>query len=59
MQNNQTAMQANVNLLETKRKETEAINAKYDEDKRRFAELEKAGATTSAAPVAAAPASKR
>jgi hypothetical protein len=59
MQNNQTAMQANVNLLETKRKETEVINAKYDEDKRRFAELEKAGATTSAAPVAAAPALKR
>ena len=34
-------LQAQENLLATKQKEVEAINAKYDEDKRRFAELTK------------------
>jgi hypothetical protein len=59
LQNNETALKANTELLETKRRETAAINAKYDEDKRRYAELVKAGAATPAAPVAAVPAQKR
>ena len=34
-------IQAQENLLAAKRKEVEGINAKYDEDKRRFAEVTK------------------
>jgi hypothetical protein len=34
-------LQAQENLLATKQKEVEAINAKYDEDKKRFADLTK------------------
>ncbi len=52
LQNNQSALKATSELLEAKRKETAAINARYDEDKRRFLELTKAGAvpTTAATP---------
>ena len=56
VQSNELALKANTDLLEAKRKETTAINAKYDEDKRRYAELVKSGVATPAAPVAAAPA---
>ena len=55
MQNNDTALKANTDLLEAKRRDTATIKAKYDEDKRRYAELMKSG-TVPAAPVAAAPA---
>jgi hypothetical protein len=46
------AIASQTELLDKKRKEVDAINAKYDEDLRRFRELVKPGA---AAPVAAAP----
>jgi chromosome segregation ATPase len=39
IQNAETDLQSQVNLIEIKKKEVEAINAKYDEDKRRYAEL--------------------
>jgi len=55
VQSNEIALKANTDLLEAKRKETTAINAKYDEDKRRYAELVKSGVATPTAPVAAAP----
>jgi hypothetical protein len=59
VQNNQTALQANTDLLEAKRRETTAINARFDEDKRRYVELVKSGVATPAAPVAAASAAKK
>jgi hypothetical protein len=37
----ETDLKAQENLLELKKKETSAVNAKYDEDKRRFIELTK------------------
>jgi actin-related protein len=54
IQNNQVELKANGDLLDAKRKETAAINAKYDEDKRRYQELSKAGAVATAAPAAQA-----
>ena len=59
VQSNELALKANTDLLESKRRETTAINAKYDEDKRRYVELAKSGVATPAAPVAAVPAQKR
>jgi hypothetical protein len=59
VQSNEIALKANTDLLEAKRRETTTINAKYEEDKRRYAELVKTGAATPAAPVASAPAQKR
>ncbi len=53
VQVNETAIVSHTELLEKKKKEIEGINAKYDEDLRRFRDLAKSGA---AAPVAAAPA---
>jgi hypothetical protein len=52
VQNNQSALKATSELLEAKRKETAAINARYDEDKRRFLELTKAGAVPTGAATA-------
>jgi hypothetical protein len=54
IQNNQVELKAHGDLLDAKRKETAAINAKYDEDKRRYLELSKAGASGKAVPVTAA-----
>ena len=50
IQNNQAEMKAHGDLLDAKRKETASINAKYDEDKRRYLELSKAGTVATAAP---------
>jgi hypothetical protein len=50
IQNNQVEMKAHGDLLDAKRKETVGINAKYDEDKRRYVELSKAGTVAAAAP---------
>ena len=41
MKNAQGELTAQENLLAVKKKEVETINAKYDEDKRRYAELTK------------------
>jgi hypothetical protein len=41
MKNAEVDLQAHENLLAAKRKEVEGVNAKYDEDKRRFSELTK------------------
>ncbi|HSD42687.1 MAG TPA: DUF4124 domain-containing protein [Burkholderiales bacterium] len=54
IQNNQLELKAHGDLLDAKRKETAAINAKYEEDRRRYLELSKAGATGKAVPVTAA-----
>ncbi|MET0679986.1 MAG: DUF4124 domain-containing protein [Burkholderiales bacterium] len=51
IQVNEAAVSSHTELLDKKKKEIEAINAKYDEDLRRYRELVKSGA---AAPVAAA-----
>ena len=51
IQVNEAAIASHTELLDKKKKEIEAINAKYDEDLRRYRELVKSGA---AAPVAAA-----
>jgi hypothetical protein len=48
IQNNQVEMKAHGDLLDAKRKETASINAKYDEDKRRYLELRKAGTVATA-----------
>jgi hypothetical protein len=53
IQTNQVELKAHGELLDAKRKETAAINAKYDEDKRRYVELTRGGATGATAPVAA------
>jgi Domain of unknown function (DUF4124) len=50
IQNNQVEIKAHGDLLDAKRKETVGINAKYDEDKRRYVELSKAGTVAAAAP---------
>jgi Domain of unknown function (DUF4124) len=50
IQNNQAEMKAHGDLLDAKRKETASINAKYDEDKRRYLELSKTGTVATAAP---------
>ena len=54
IQNNQLELKANGDLLDAKRKETAVINAKYDEDKRRYLELSKASTVATAAPGAQA-----
>ena len=54
IQNNQVELKAHGDLLDAKRRETAAINAKYDEDKRRYLELSRAGTTAKAVPVSAA-----
>jgi Domain of unknown function (DUF4124) len=51
IQVNEAAIASHTELLDKKKKEIEAINAKYDEDLRRYRELVKSGV---AAPVAAA-----
>lgn len=43
IQANEAELKAHNNLLETKRKETDILTAKYGEDKRRYLELIKAG----------------
>jgi hypothetical protein len=48
VQNNQNELKAHGELLEAKRKETAAINARYDEDKRRYQELSKGGSVATA-----------
>ncbi len=55
IQVNEAAIASHTELVDKKKKETEAINAKYDEDLRRFRELVKSGAvgTAGAAPAAA------
>ena len=50
IQNNQAEMKAHSDLLDAKRKETVGINAKYDEDKRRYLELIKTGTVATATP---------
>jgi hypothetical protein len=50
IQNNQVELKAHGDLLDAKRKETAVINAKYDEDKRRYIELMKAGTVATIAP---------
>ena len=50
IQNNQAEMKAHSDLLDAKRKETASVNAKYDEDKRRYLELSKGGTVATAAP---------
>lgn len=57
IQGNQAELKAHGDLLDAKRKETASINAKYDEDKRRYLELSKGGTVATAAP-ASAPAKK-
>jgi hypothetical protein len=49
IQNNEAEQRAHGDLLDAKRKETAFINAKYDEDKRRYLELLKAGNVATAA----------
>ncbi len=53
IQNNEIDLKAQQNLLAAKMKDVEGINARYDEDKRRYFELTKGPATTP--PAAAAP----
>ncbi len=50
IQNNQNELKTHGELLDAKRKETAAINAKYDEDKRRYQELSKGGTVATVAP---------
>lgn len=50
IQNNQNELKSHGELLDAKRKDTAAINAKYDEDKRRYQELMKGGAVATAVP---------
>lgn len=60
MQQNEADIRALGELLEAKRKETALVNAKYDEDKRRYRELTKAGTVASASqPAAPAGTTKR
>jgi hypothetical protein len=53
IQNNRNELKAQGELLDAKRKETAAINAKYEEDKRRYLELMNTGTVATAAPGAA------
>jgi hypothetical protein len=39
IQNTEVDLRSQENLIDIKKKEVEAINAKYDEDKRRYSEL--------------------
>jgi hypothetical protein len=52
MQNNDIDLKAQQDLLAAKRKEVDGINARYDEDKRRYLELTKGPGPTPAAPTA-------
>ncbi len=49
IQANEFELRANADLLEVKRRETALIGAKYDDDKRRYVGLIKAGSTSGAA----------
>jgi len=58
IKNNELELKNQTELLGVKKKELDTINAKYDEDKRRYIELTKGkGATPAKATTAAAPAS--
>ena len=58
IKNNELELKNQTELLGVKKKELDSINAKYDEDKRRYIELTKGkGATPAKATTAAAPAS--
>ena len=46
IQNNEIDLKAQMDLLTAKKKEVEAINSRYDEDKRRYLELTKGTATS-------------
>ena len=48
LRNNETELKNQRELLEAQKKQVASINAKYDEDKRRFLELTKGGTATSA-----------
>lgn len=50
IQNNEIDLKAQQELLSAKRKDVEAINAKYDEDKRHYIELTRGKAAAAAAP---------
>jgi hypothetical protein len=50
IQNNHNELKLHGELLDAKRKDTAAINAKYDEDKRRYLELLRGGSVATAAP---------
>ena len=50
LQTNEAELKSQADLLDKKKKEADTINAKYDEDLRRFREVAKGGG---AAPVAA------
>ncbi len=58
IQNNEIDLKAQRELLTAKKREVEAINAKYDEDKRRYLELTRGPGTVAATAPAAAPAAK-
>jgi chromosome segregation ATPase len=55
--NNEIDLNSQQQLLNAKKKEVESINAKYDDDKKRFMELSKGGTAPAEAP-APAPAAK-
>ena len=52
--NNEIDLNSQQSLLNAKKKEVDSINAKYDDDKRRFLELNKGAAPVETAPPAAA-----
>ena len=53
VKNNEIDLNSAQQLLAAKKKDVDSINAKYDEDKRRFMELNKGGAAPVEAPAAA------
>ena len=55
IQNNEIDLKAQRELLKAKKREVEAINAKYDEDKRRYLELTRGPGTVAATEPAAKP----
>lgn len=55
IQNNEIDLKAQRDLLTAKKREVEAINAKYDEDKRRYLELTRGPGTVAATEPAAKP----
>lgn len=55
IQNNEIDLKAQRELLTAKKREVEAINAKYDEDKRRYLELTRGPGTVAATAPAAKP----
>jgi hypothetical protein len=59
IQTNEAEIRAQSELLENKRKETDAINARYDEDLRRYRNLVKAGLATGMPAAATANPAKR